>query len=75
MKEVVLEPSTNSHVLRADKVQVTNYEPSIMGLDIQGKGVLVHGEHGTFRTNSTFVLKYVQQEQNPITGDLQNSWD
>jgi len=36
---------------------------------------VTHGEHGTIRTESRTVIKYVQQEVNPVTKKLQNAYD
>jgi hypothetical protein len=35
----------------------------------------LHGEHGTIAIESPNVIKYVQQELNPVTKKLQNAWD
>ena len=42
---------------------------------VQGKGVVLHGEHGVIVTEETNVIKLTQQEFNPITRSLQNSYD
>lgn len=72
---VVLEPSTNTHTLEASKVVSKDLGGGMLKLDIQGKGIIVHGEHGTLITESRTVIKYVQQELNPITQALQNAFD
>ena len=46
-----------------------------MKLQIQGDGIVTHGEHGTIKTESPNVIKYVQQELNPVTRKLQNAYD
>jgi hypothetical protein len=71
----ILEPSSNTHVLNADQVSVVMVEPSILKLKIQGKGLVEHGEHHIIKTEGTNVYKYVQQEVNPVTKQLQNNFD
>lgn len=75
MKTVVLEPSTNTHSLTASDVKATTLDNGVMQLEIKGKGVVTHGEHGTLITESARVYKYVQQELNPITKAMQNAFD
>ena len=74
-KSVVLEHSTNTHVINASKIKVTNITDSILKLNIIGDGIIRHGEHGTIKTESDNVIKYVQQEYNPVTNALQNAFD
>lgn len=74
-KVVVLEPSTNTHTLSAENVKMKEIENGIIELDIKGDGVVTHGEHGTLRTESSKVIKYVQQEVNPVTKKMQNAFD
>jgi hypothetical protein len=75
MKTIVLEPSTNTHTLSANKVKATTLENGVMQIDVTGKGIVTHGEHGTLVTESKRVYKYVQQELNPITKAMQNAFD
>jgi hypothetical protein len=72
---IVLEPSTNTHTITAPNITKTDLGNGILKLDIQGDGIVTHGEHGTLKTESTTVYKYVQQELNPVTKMLQNAWD
>lgn len=72
---IVLEPSTNTHTLTANKVEVKELGNSILKLKIQGDGVITHGEHGVLKTESSTVIKYVQQEYNPVTKAMQNAFD
>lgn len=74
-KTVVLEPSSNTHKITANKVEVENLGNSILKLDIEGPGIVTHGEHGVIKTESKNVIKYVQLEVNPITKALQNAFD
>jgi hypothetical protein len=72
---VVLEPSTNTHQVSAQTIEKTIIDESILKLKIKGNGIVTHGEHGTLVTESENVIKYVQQEFNPITRKLQNAFD
>jgi len=74
-KTIVLEPSTNTHTLTANKVEVKEIENGILQIKTHGEGVVTHGEHGTLRTESENVIKYVQQELNPVTKKMQNAFD
>ncbi|SEA73966.1 hypothetical protein SAMN05443667_1086 [Flavobacterium gillisiae] len=72
---ITLEPSTNTHTLEAKNIEVEDLETGILKLIIIGEGIVTHGEHGTLKTESPHVLKYVQQELNPVTNALQNAFD
>jgi len=72
---VVLEPSTNTHSLNANSVSVEKIDNSILKLKVEGEGIVTHGEHGTLTTESKNVIKYVQQEYNPVTRKLRNAFD
>lgn len=75
-EKVILEKSTNTHVLNSEqKVVVTNLDNSTMLLNIKGNGIVTHGQHGTVVTESPTVVKYVQQELNPVTRKMQNAFD
>ncbi len=74
-KKEVLEPSTNTHTLHAQNITKEDLGNGIMKLQIQGDGIVTHGEHGTIKTESPNVIKYVQQELNPVTRKLQNAYD
>lgn len=74
--KVILEKSTNTHVLNSKKnVKVTKIDESTLLLNIEGPGVITHGQHGTIVTESPTVIKYVQQELNPVTQMMQNAFD
>ena len=76
MNKIVLENSTNTHVLNSkNEVNVTNLSDSTLLLKIKGKGIVTHGQHGTIIQESPTVVKYVQQEFNPVTRMLQNAFD
>jgi hypothetical protein len=72
----VLEKSTNTHkMLIVQKPQVTELGNGIMKINTNGVGIVTHGEHGTLITESKNVIKYIQQEVNPVTRALQNAFD
>jgi hypothetical protein len=75
MQKEVLEPSSNTHVLEAESITKTDLGNGILELDIKGDGIVTHGEHGTLKTESEKVFKYVQQELNPVSQRLQNAFD
>lgn len=72
---LILEPSTNTHVLEANKITMKKLGNGIIQLKISGNGIVTHGEHGTIKTEAENVIKYIQQEINPISGILQNAFD
>ena len=74
-KTVVLEPSTNTHLMEANDVIATDLGNGILKLKVNGDGVVTHGEHGTIKTESPDVIKYVQQELNPITQMMRSAFD
>ncbi len=74
-RTVVLEPSTNTHKVEANAIEKVNIDESTLKLKISGNGIVTHGEHGTLVTESENVIKYVQQEFNPITRKLQKAFD
>ena len=74
-EKIVLEPSTNTHVLEVNSVEVKNLENGMMQLKIKGNGIITHGEHGTIKTESEHIIKYIQQEVNPLTRQRQNAFD
>ena len=73
--KIVLEPSTNTHALEANEVISKDLGNGILKLTVKGDGIVSHGEHATIRTESPNVIKYVQQELNPVTKKLQNAFD
>lgn len=73
-KTIALEKSTNTHLLtEVNDVQQIN--DSIIKAKVSSGSKVIHGEHGSFAIESDVVLKYTQQELNPITKKLQNAWD
>jgi hypothetical protein len=76
MNTIVLEPSTNTHRLNSEsEIRVEDLGAGILKINTGGIGVVTHGEHGTLCTESEHVIKYVQQEFNPLTKKLQNAYD
>ena len=74
-RTIVLEPSTNTHQMSANSVDVKDLGNSTLKLKVNGDGIVTHGEHGTLTTESANVIKYVQQEYNPVTRKLRNAFD
>lgn len=74
IKTIALEPSTNTHSM-TNVVDVESITDSILKVKTTGNANVVHGEHGTLAIESENVVKYVQQEFNPVTRKLQNAWD
>ncbi|WGH76449.1 hypothetical protein P8625_04620 [Tenacibaculum tangerinum] len=70
-----LEETTNTHVLEASKIRVLKTIDSTQVLKIEGEAVLSHGEHGCIKIEGENVIKYVQQEFNPITRAVENAYD
>ena len=76
MQTVTLEPSTNTHRLTSTKVSVMDLGHGILRVEVPaGHAVVTHGEHGTLATESRNVMKYVQQEYNPVTKKMQAAFD
>lgn len=74
-QKIVLEPSSNTHVLETNKVEVQKLENGIIKLQIIGDGIVTHGEHGTIKIESEYCIKYIQQELNPIDNAITNTYD
>lgn len=71
----ILEASTNTHKISANKITKKEIGDGMLKLNIIGDGIVTHGEHGTLKTESNTVFKYTQQEVNPITKKMQNAFD
>ena len=78
MEKVVLEESTNTHTLSGDvKVLKKMGKMNTIVLDLNGCAIVEHGHHAIVKTEDCTkrVIKITQQEYNPITKGLQNSFD
>ena len=75
IKMVVLEPSTHTHTISAQKITTTDLGDGILAMVIEGDGIVKHGEHGTFKTESENVMKYRQLELNPVSDKLRHAFD
>lgn len=74
--KVFLEKTTNTHLLEASEVKVLqNVDEAIQVIEIQGEGIVSHGEHGILKIESPHIVKYVQQEFNPVTNMLEQAYD
>lgn len=73
---VVLEPSTNTHTINGEVKKVATLD-NLNGLVIEANGtsIVLHGEHGVIATEEKHIIKLTQQELNPLTRQLQNSFD
>jgi hypothetical protein len=74
MNTVVLEPSSNTHTM-TNVHEVKEISNGILKLKTSLDSKVLHGEHGAIGIESKNVIKYVQQELNPVTKKLQNAWD
>lgn len=75
MKKLALEPTTNTHKLTANHIEVIYEEGSMIVMRVSGDGIVTHGEHGTIVTEEKFVIKYVQKEMNPLTKEIEDAYD
>lgn len=71
----VLEKTSNTHILEATKIEVVEEIGSTQVLKVEGDGLIFHGEHGAIKTEQPNIIKYVQQEFNPITGLVEDAYD
>ncbi len=74
-KTFVLEKSTNTHTLQGNVVNHVDYNATTTFLNIEGQGVVSHGEHGTVITESSKVFKNVQFEFNPVQRKMVAAFD
>lgn len=77
-KSVLLEESTNTHVLIGDvKVVKKMSKMNTFVFDTKGCSIVEHGHHAVVSTEleTKRVIKITQQEFNPITKALVNSFD
>jgi hypothetical protein len=73
---IVLEPSTNTHRMLGRNRSVAHLtELNGMSITNEGPAIVLHGEHGVICTESKHIVKAIQQEYNPVTQMLQNSFD
>lgn len=84
---MVLEPSTNTHVLHSTDIKYREIENGIFHIKTGKNAVITHGQfvegqvakgnHNTVVVNSASrnMLKLVQLEYNPVTKEMQNAFD
>lgn len=71
-----LENTTHTHILEAQEVKVVKkVDQSTQVLEVRGEGLITHGEHGVIKTESQHLIKYIQQEFNPITRLIEAAYD
>jgi len=62
--------------MHSEEIRVIDMGHGTLKLNIPaGNAVVTHGEHGTLATESKHVMKYVQQEVNPLTKKMQAAFD
>ena len=71
----ILEPSTNTHTIVANNITSRTIDVGILQLEIDGAGIVTHGQHGVIVTESKNVIKYNQMELNPVTKMLIAAFD
>lgn len=79
-EKITVQDSAHPHYLEAKKAQVDtiikNEQGShIIKFIIYGDGIITHGKHGTIKTESKYIIKYVQQEFNPFTRKMMDAFD
>jgi hypothetical protein len=76
---VVLEHSTNTHVIPTEGVEVVKEIPKMTTVVLKTKSAIIveHGHHNTVATEESTndVIKITQQEFNPVLNAFQNSFD
>ncbi len=75
MKQLALENTTHTHLLKAEEIEVIQTIGSTQVIEVKGDGLITHGEHGTIKTESPHLIKYIQQEFNPITRIVEDAYD
>lgn len=75
LQEVELEPSTHTHTLKAPKVTKEEVEEGVMKVDIEGEGVVQHGEHGSMNVDGGRSFKFPQFENDPIQQVMRPTYD
>ena len=75
--KIVLEPTSNTHELEAKQGEIksTYLDDSTIKLNLKSSAIATHGDHGTLVTESNTVVKYNQQELNPVTRKMENAYD
>lgn len=74
--EIPLEPSTHTHTLKSTgKMEVKDQTDGTVIINTNGNSFVTHGEHRTIGFESTKIVKYTQQEYNPVTGVFQPVFD
>lgn len=78
MEKVILEESSNTHIMEG-KVKVVKKlaKMNTVVLDTEDAAVVLHGHHATVKTEGSTkrVIKITQQEFNPVTKAMMNSFD
>lgn len=75
--KTIIHSSKNNHYVSAEnitlhKIHDTN---SVQLMELKGVAKITHAEHDTIELNSRWVLKYTQQELDPITNKFVDIYD
>lgn len=75
LQTIALEKSTNTHT--ATKIQsAEELNDGVVSLKAtKDESLVLHGEHGPMVLESENVVKYVQQELNPMTKKFRQAYD
>jgi hypothetical protein len=74
-KSHCLEKNSHTHLLKALSYHVHKKEGSTEAIEIEGDAFVFHEEHQVIRIESSYFIKYVQQEYNPLTRLVENAYD
>ncbi|MFZ4931220.1 hypothetical protein [Chryseobacterium sp. Mn2064] len=73
--EYCLEKTSNQHMMKVSSYKLLNRNDSTETFSIQGDAFITHNEHQMIRIESSYFVKYIQQEYNPITQLNENAYD
>lgn len=75
MEKLIIQKSTHPHTLEVKGDIVSEEYKGALLIKTGSNGIVTHGEHGTLKTESENIIKYTQQELNPVTKMLQDAFD
>ena len=73
--EYCLEKTSNQHMMKVASYKLLNRNDSTETFFVQGDAFITHNEHQMIRIESSYFVKYIQQEYNPITQLNENAYD
>lgn len=74
-QEYCLEKTSNQHMMKALSYRVMDREDGTETFFIKEDAFIIHDEHKMLRVESSYFVKYIQQEYNPITQINENAYD